>query len=163
MMDGNVEKFRQNEALLGSLFPTAESGLDEASLRDRISGIGLRQDDPRAMKPAKWQRTNLLGSACRVQCIGRIAIRGFPIAGLLRPGGYETCQLIARYRRSVGLICLAGAIYRHVDQSACHPQSHYLVRGKLYHLFLDLSYLKQLELFLYQRMLFQLEFLNHNL
>ena len=60
---GNVEKFRQNELPLGFLLSTAGTVLVEASHYDRIWGIGMRQDDPRAMDPSDWQGSNLLGFA----------------------------------------------------------------------------------------------------
>ena len=60
---GNVEKFRQNEALLDFLLSTTGKVLVEASPHDRIWGIGLRQDDPRARIRAEWQGANLLGFA----------------------------------------------------------------------------------------------------
>ena len=59
----NVEKFGQNERILGFLLSTIGKVLVEASPHDRIWGIGLRQNDPRAMNPGQWQGTNLLGSA----------------------------------------------------------------------------------------------------
>ena len=60
---GNVEKFRQNEALLHFLLSTTGKVLVEASPHDRIWGIGLRQDDSRATDPSLWQGSNLLGFA----------------------------------------------------------------------------------------------------
>ena len=73
---GNVEKFRQNEALLGLLLSTTGKVLVEASPRDRIWRIGLRQDDPRAMNPAEWQGANLLGFALMDVRSGVAAIKG---------------------------------------------------------------------------------------
>jgi ribA/ribD-fused uncharacterized protein len=60
---GNVEKSRQNAPLLAFLLSTTGKVLVEASPRNRIWGIGPRQDDPRAMNPAEWQGANLLGFA----------------------------------------------------------------------------------------------------
>jgi len=60
---GNLEKFRQNRALLEFLLATAGTVLVEASPHDQIWGIGLRQDDPRAVDPAQWRGSNLLGFA----------------------------------------------------------------------------------------------------
>ena len=60
---GNVEKFRQNPALLAFLLGTNERVLVEASPMDRIWGIGLAATDERAHDPAQWRGSNLLGEA----------------------------------------------------------------------------------------------------
>ncbi|MGD9644801.1 MAG: NADAR family protein [Pirellulales bacterium] len=60
---GNVAKFGQNRALCDFLLGTGSQVLVEASPHDRIWGIGLAADDPRAMDPATWQGENLLGFA----------------------------------------------------------------------------------------------------
>ncbi|MEM8558252.1 MAG: NADAR family protein [Bacteroidota bacterium] len=60
---GNVAKFEQNEALGDFLRGTKARVLVEASPRDRIWGIGLAADDPRAVKPLAWRGQNLLGFA----------------------------------------------------------------------------------------------------
>jgi ribA/ribD-fused uncharacterized protein len=59
----NLAKFEQNGELYDLLMATGERTIVEASPEDRIWGIGLRQDDPRAHVPAKWQGTNWLGVA----------------------------------------------------------------------------------------------------
>jgi ribA/ribD-fused uncharacterized protein len=60
---GNVAKFGQNETLRRYLLETGDQVLVEASPVDRIWGIGLAADDPRAGHPAQWQGSNLLGFA----------------------------------------------------------------------------------------------------
>ncbi len=59
----NVAKFGQHPALLTYLLGTAGRVLVEASPTDRIWGIGLSADDPRAQHPGQWNGTNLLGFA----------------------------------------------------------------------------------------------------
>ena len=58
---GNYERFRQNDEQRELLFSTRGTTLVEASPHDRIWGIGLRADDPRAQDRAQWQGLNLLG------------------------------------------------------------------------------------------------------
>jgi ribA/ribD-fused uncharacterized protein len=60
---GNVAKFGQNEPLRRYLLETGDKVLVEASPVDRIWGIGLAADDPRAQDPAQWRGSNLLGFA----------------------------------------------------------------------------------------------------
>ncbi|SCL53634.1 hypothetical protein GA0070604_2821 [Micromonospora eburnea] len=60
---GNVAKFGQHEELGRFLLGTGERVLVEASPVDRIWGIGLAADDPRAADPARWRGENLLGFA----------------------------------------------------------------------------------------------------
>ncbi|MEM6785263.1 MAG: NADAR family protein [Bacteroidota bacterium] len=60
---GNAAKFGQNEALGDFLRGTKARVLVEASPRDRIWGIGLAAEDPRAAKPLAWRGQNLLGFA----------------------------------------------------------------------------------------------------
>lgn len=48
---GNVHKFRQHDDLRAFLLGTGDRVLVEASPLDRIWGIGLREDDPRAEDP----------------------------------------------------------------------------------------------------------------
>jgi ribA/ribD-fused uncharacterized protein len=60
---GNVEKFGQNAELKAFLLGTGDQVLVEASPEDRIWGIGMAADDPRARHPDEWDGENLLGFA----------------------------------------------------------------------------------------------------
>lgn len=60
---GNVAKFTQNRELRDYLINTGSRILAEASPRDRVWGIGLAADDPRAEQPDAWPGLNLLGFA----------------------------------------------------------------------------------------------------
>ncbi|MEV4004462.1 NADAR family protein [Actinomadura sp. NPDC049753] len=60
---GNEAKFAQNKDLRDYLAGTRDRVLVEASPLDRVWGIGLAADDPRAEHPASWQGENLLGFA----------------------------------------------------------------------------------------------------
>lgn len=61
--EGNLAKFSQNDELRDYLLSTGETVLVEASPYDRIRGIGLKQDDKRAVDPVEWRGSNLLGFA----------------------------------------------------------------------------------------------------
>jgi ribA/ribD-fused uncharacterized protein len=58
---GNLAKFDQHPELGAYLLGTGERVLVEASPVDRIWGIGLAADNPRASDPAQWRGLNLLG------------------------------------------------------------------------------------------------------
>jgi hypothetical protein len=60
---GNVAKFGQDQALRAYLLGTRARVLVEASPVDRVWGIGLAADDPRAADPRQWRGGNLLGFA----------------------------------------------------------------------------------------------------
>ncbi|MFI5833478.1 NADAR family protein [Micromonospora sp. NPDC051300] len=60
---GSVAKFGQHEPLRRFLLGTGDRVLVEASPTDRLWGIGLTADDPRAADPATWLGENLLGFA----------------------------------------------------------------------------------------------------
>lgn len=59
--DGLCCKFAQNRDILAQLLKTYPTTLVEASPHDTIWGIGLSEDDPRALDPAQWLGTNWLG------------------------------------------------------------------------------------------------------
>jgi ribA/ribD-fused uncharacterized protein len=61
VLEGNLAKFEQAPALRAFLLGTGEDVLVEASPHDRIWGIGLSEDDPRARDPFAWRGLNLLG------------------------------------------------------------------------------------------------------
>ncbi|XP_034334941.2 uncharacterized protein [Magallana gigas] len=58
---GNIAKFSQNDDLKMTLFSTYPKTLVEASPYDKVWGIGLRKNDPRAWSKSTWQGKNLLG------------------------------------------------------------------------------------------------------
>jgi ribA/ribD-fused uncharacterized protein len=60
---GSVAKFEQNPEPRRFLLGTANRVLVEASPMDRVWGIGLAADNPRAEDPAGWRGLNLLGFA----------------------------------------------------------------------------------------------------
>ncbi|MFI8522083.1 NADAR family protein [Streptomyces sp. NPDC085481] len=71
---GSVHKFASDDALRGFLAGTGSRVLVEASPLDRIWGIGLAADDPRAKDPDRWRGLNLLGFAlmgARAELTGR--------------------------------------------------------------------------------------------
>jgi len=59
----STAKFSQNPSLRDYLLRTGDRILVEASPLDRIWGIGLAADDPRATSPTHWRGLNLLGFA----------------------------------------------------------------------------------------------------
>ncbi|WP_328942292.1 NADAR family protein [Streptomyces sp. NBC_00250] len=63
VVEGSVHKFSSDEALRAYLLGTRGRVLVEASPLDRVWGIGLAADDPRAQDPARWRGDNLLGFA----------------------------------------------------------------------------------------------------
>ncbi|MFF0436857.1 NADAR family protein [Streptomyces sp. NPDC004327] len=60
---GSVHKFASDAALRAFLVGTGSRVLVEASPLDRVWGIGLAADDPRAADPERWRGENLLGFA----------------------------------------------------------------------------------------------------
>ncbi|WAL69029.1 NADAR family protein [Amycolatopsis cynarae] len=63
VLEGSVAKFGQNTELRRFLLATGDRVLVEASPLDRVWGIGVAADDPRAVDPACWPGLNLLGFA----------------------------------------------------------------------------------------------------
>lgn len=61
MREGLFEKFSQNQDLGKELLDTGDDVLAECSPTDRIWGIGLSLDDPRALSMETWRGRNLLG------------------------------------------------------------------------------------------------------
>jgi ribA/ribD-fused uncharacterized protein len=60
---GNYARFCQNPEQRELLFATRGTTLVEASPHDRVWGIGLAADDPRALDRSQWLGLNLLGEA----------------------------------------------------------------------------------------------------
>ena len=58
---GNLAKFSQNDDLKKKLLATGKKLIVEASPNDRIWGIGLATDDPKAQQRQYWKGTNWLG------------------------------------------------------------------------------------------------------
>ncbi|MFF9014462.1 NADAR family protein [Streptomyces sp. NPDC014870] len=63
VVEGSVHKFGSDEALRAFLLGTGGRVLVEASPLDRVWGIGLAAEDPRATDPSRWRGLNLLGFA----------------------------------------------------------------------------------------------------
>ena len=63
VVDGKAAKFAQHPELGRYSAGTGNRVLVEASPVDRVWGIGLPADDPRAGKPRSWRGLNLLGFA----------------------------------------------------------------------------------------------------
>ena len=63
VLEGNIAKFEQNEALQTYLKSTKDSIMVEASPYDKIWGIGMKKDNPKAQDMATWNGLNLLGFA----------------------------------------------------------------------------------------------------
>jgi ribA/ribD-fused uncharacterized protein len=63
VVEGNVNKFLKQDELRKFLLNTGDKVIVEASPGDTIWGIGLSQDNPKAMSPSTWRGKNLLGFA----------------------------------------------------------------------------------------------------
>lgn len=57
----NYAKFTQNPLLASEMLQHRGKIFVEASPYDTVWGIGLAEDDPRALDPSQWQGTNWLG------------------------------------------------------------------------------------------------------
>jgi len=60
---GNLARFSQDPELKATLLATGDKTIVEASPTDRIWGVGLPQEDPRAQDPNQWRGKNWLGIA----------------------------------------------------------------------------------------------------
>lgn len=58
---GNKAKYTQNLGFKDELFKTVGTTLVEASSTDTIWGIGLGEEDPKALDRSQWRGTNWLG------------------------------------------------------------------------------------------------------
>jgi len=58
---GLLEKARHHEDVTNALIDSGERLIVEASRSDRIWGIGLNENDPRALDPKQWLGANGLG------------------------------------------------------------------------------------------------------
>lgn len=63
VVNGNVEKFRQNIEMRTFLLSTGNTIIVEAAPRDQIWGIGLGEHNERATDPREWRGRNMLGFA----------------------------------------------------------------------------------------------------
>jgi len=61
VLEGNLAKFEQSEELKRYLLNTKDSIIVEASPFDKIWGIGLAKDNPKAGNMDTWKGLNLLG------------------------------------------------------------------------------------------------------
>lgn len=61
VFNANYAKFTQNPDLMAKLKATGDAIMAEASSGDKIWGIGMTEDDPRARDPEQWNGQNLLG------------------------------------------------------------------------------------------------------
>lgn len=59
----NLLKYQQNAHFAAELLATGDRILVEASVPDRIWGVGLDESDPRILDSAQWRGRNLLGEA----------------------------------------------------------------------------------------------------
>ncbi|MDJ1480497.1 NADAR domain-containing protein [Cytophagaceae bacterium YF14B1] len=63
VLNGNYYKFAQNKDMRDFLLSTGNQILVEASPLDTIWGIGLAEDNAKALDPTTWRGSNLLGFA----------------------------------------------------------------------------------------------------
>lgn len=60
---GIKEKFKQNKKILDILLSTGEEMLAECTPRDKIWGIGRKEENINEFDPSTWNGQNLLGKA----------------------------------------------------------------------------------------------------
>lgn len=63
VVQGTIEKYKQNKSLFHRLLKTGDKILVEASPQDNIWGVALSEDDPLILDPNNWKGQNLLGKA----------------------------------------------------------------------------------------------------
>lgn len=85
------EKFSQNPALVADLLATKDTMLVEASPYNKLWGIGVGEDDPRALDRSKWLGLNLLGQAL-MTVRGQLSLK----EGLAHPPGVGATVLSRR-------------------------------------------------------------------
>src|SRR5580693_4608492 len=61
VLNGNLEKYRQNPRLCERLLSTGNLHFVEASPLDKVWGIGMDRNHKDATRPGKWLGKNLLG------------------------------------------------------------------------------------------------------
>lgn len=61
VVEANMAKFSQHEDLKKFLFSTGDRVIVEASVNDKIWGIGILGEDKRASNPLEWNGLNKLG------------------------------------------------------------------------------------------------------
>jgi len=61
MVPALVSKFTQDTYSLNTMLDTGDTIIVEASPYDKLWGIGMKKDDPRATDPTKWEGKNWLG------------------------------------------------------------------------------------------------------
>ena len=91
---GNYCKYTQDNRLNGILMDTNGITLVEASPYDKIWGIGLPKDDPKAQQRSTWQGKNWLGEVIT-------KVREDLIAGKKNETAFNLCSsLVEKYRKA---------------------------------------------------------------
>ena len=90
---GNYCKFSQNLSLKIKLLATKDNTLVEASPYDKIWGIGLKEDDPRALKRDTWLGENRLGEVLT-------QVKKDMVANVWNDNSVKMCNLIfSKYKK----------------------------------------------------------------
>lgn len=63
VVQGNLQKFDQNQEIRDFLLNTGTRVLVEASPVDKVWGVGMSEDDEKINNPNCWRGLNLLGFA----------------------------------------------------------------------------------------------------